>query len=1016
MDIPKIDSRDRHDILEQMRALAAAYVPEWRWDDREPDVGVILARLFADMMENTVSKYNRSMYNHYLAFLNLLGARLMPPSPAEGMVTVEVVPGSQGVYIDRGAAVYAAAGTGTGRVFYETAEALEALDTRVDRIFFTSAARDSIVCAYDGSRGEGDVRLFSFDACRELQRHLLTFRDDAVFFTKDRTDVCLKLTHSRSQRHREELPGFFADPQAVTWEYFDGTDWRAVDRVTGTADGVRLEAEGGSRPVVSGEGRAMGLIRCRIRRIPAGGLFLTDISWTGQGVGILPDAMSSSDHELSGRDFAPFGDVLSVYSDFNISSREVFVKAGAAVDIDFEMEFFKTPVETVETGDRAVYRSFMTDDDFPCDEGRDVRIERVLWEYWNGMGWARLFPGGENEDFFTPSGGGRTRRRLSFRCPPDMAEVVLGAASGPFIRARIDKLSHMYSTAGSYAAPLVRRIALNYRYEPEDAVICRSVRVESNLEAAVRQLPDSGERPLMTAGLCADPAMYLCLSGPLTGGPVRLFFDIRDGICPDAPALRWEYFGRTADGTPGWKNMEVMDLTDDLTHSAIVTLVGKRDFVRAGFFGAEGYYIRLVDPTGQYDVRDWRKNPVIRQILPNTVPVIQRERRPAEYFYMERGLRNKRCELSLRNVYSVDVRVNEAGTLSVKEEERFLQSPGTDVTRNAEGAVTGLWIPWREVDRLEAAGPEDRVFTVDYAEGAVIFGDGRHGRIPADGNEETIRIDYVICDGSFGNVEAGAILGFAAKPIGVAGVTNRRPLGGGVERETIDQAARRASGELLGMGRIVTLDDFRRAVLASNRSIRRVKCVPHVDRMGRPAQGRLSVAVLPEEYRQGAELFSAVTGAAREAIAEKASMLLTGGTQVDVFEVRYVEICVSVEAVISDYDLYHEVYKALEARLAEFLDPITGGFSGQGWEIGQIPGRELVYNSVKTVKHIKWIRSLQLFAYMITETGRQAVETADARRDSFAVPVFGEPEIRLVVERAGKKDPDIRAGPGPGRE
>ena len=84
MDTPKLDRRDRHDILEQLRALAASYVPEWRWDDREPDVGVILAHLYAAMMENTVSKYNRSMYNHYLAFLNLLGTRLLPPSPAEG--------------------------------------------------------------------------------------------------------------------------------------------------------------------------------------------------------------------------------------------------------------------------------------------------------------------------------------------------------------------------------------------------------------------------------------------------------------------------------------------------------------------------------------------------------------------------------------------------------------------------------------------------------------------------------------------------------------------------------------------------------------------------------------------------------------------------------------------------------------------------------------------------------------------------------------------------------------------
>ena len=128
-------------------------------------------------------------------------------------------------------------------------------------------------------------------------------------------------------------------------------------------------------------------------------------------------------------------------------------------------------------------------------------------------------------------------------------------------------------------------------------------------------------------------------------------------------------------------------------------------------------------------------------------------------------------------------------------------------------------------------------------------------------------------------------------------------------------------------------------------------------------------------------------------------MLLTGMDQVDIFEVRYVEIYVVVDAVIADYNLYHEVHQAISRRLAEFLDPITGNFNGQGWEIGQLPGRELIYNSIKTVKNIKWIRGLHLFTYVVTEKGRQAVEFGEIRRDPFTVPVCGEPEINLTVEQ-----------------
>ena len=50
------------------------------------------------------------------------------------------------------------------------------------------------------------------------------------------------------------------------------------------------------------------------------------------------------------------------------------------------------------------------------------------------------------------------------------------------------------------------------------------------------------------------------------------------------------------------------------------------------------------------------------------------------------------------------------------------------------------------------------------------------------------------------------------------------------------------------------------------------------------------------------------------------------------------------------------------------------------------------------MKYIKWIKGLHIFPYMVTENGRQAVELEQVRRDSFAVPVFGEPEITLSVE------------------
>ena len=169
MQTPKLDGRDRRDIMDQLKALARSYVPEWRWDEEHPDAGMVLAHVYAAMMENTVSKYNRTMYNHFLSFLNLLGTRLLPPAPAEGMVTVEVLPDGGEVYLPQGTVVYAAADTDAGRVFYETTQGMTALDTQVDSIFFTSAEKDTIVMAYDRNEPGEPVRLFDLEGYPQLQ-------------------------------------------------------------------------------------------------------------------------------------------------------------------------------------------------------------------------------------------------------------------------------------------------------------------------------------------------------------------------------------------------------------------------------------------------------------------------------------------------------------------------------------------------------------------------------------------------------------------------------------------------------------------------------------------------------------------------------------------------------------------------------------------------------------------------------------------------------------------------------
>ena len=76
MKLPITDHRDKKEIYNQIVSMAKEYVPEWNPTDNEDDVGVILAKIFSEMFEETIQRFNKMPYKNYIYFLNLLGATI----------------------------------------------------------------------------------------------------------------------------------------------------------------------------------------------------------------------------------------------------------------------------------------------------------------------------------------------------------------------------------------------------------------------------------------------------------------------------------------------------------------------------------------------------------------------------------------------------------------------------------------------------------------------------------------------------------------------------------------------------------------------------------------------------------------------------------------------------------------------------------------------------------------------------------------------------------------------------
>ena len=82
--VPYLDKRTGEMIKDEMGRLAAAYTPQWRYNRRQPDMGSVLADLFAELMEECIGCYNQLPYKSRLAFLEVLGVETFPARPAEG--------------------------------------------------------------------------------------------------------------------------------------------------------------------------------------------------------------------------------------------------------------------------------------------------------------------------------------------------------------------------------------------------------------------------------------------------------------------------------------------------------------------------------------------------------------------------------------------------------------------------------------------------------------------------------------------------------------------------------------------------------------------------------------------------------------------------------------------------------------------------------------------------------------------------------------------------------------------
>lgn len=402
----------------------------------------------------------------------------------------------------------------------------------------------------------------------------------------------------------------------------------------------------------------------------------------------------------------------------------------------------------------------------------------------------------------------------------------------------------------------------------------------------------------------------------------------------------WEFFEARPDGTGSWEPLDVDDGTLGFTQSGTVECEVPPRWDATSVAGVRATWLRFritsVDLGGVFaSLRKLDIDQILGRVsCSNAVTV------PEEILGASDGSPDQRFFLSKVPVLDIAVVVDEGAGFQ----------------------------DWAEVDDFSTSAPEDRHYQANRGTGEVLFGDGRHGKVPSKGTGNVRARPYRFGGGIKGNVGAGTIIQLRQTHPFIASVTNKEPASGGGNEETIQEAMLRGPAEVLRTrNRAVVAEDFETLTLESSTGIARAKTLPLFDPAdpATPKPGLVSVIVLP---KGGAPLSLALRNQVREYLDER--RLVT--TQIFVVETEFVPVDLTVTVVKTPEANLVELEATIQAVIREYYHPEFGGDParavsyvagtsterGSGWEFGRDVFRSEVFELLERIDGVDHVEGI----------------------------------------------------------
>ena len=987
----KLDSRNMEEIQNQIKNLAKSYVPEWNFTTSNPDIGSVLALLFANQMSKNVNRFNHMLERYRTELVNLMEISPLPAKPAETTILMNVASeADEGVSIPKGSKFLA--DTEEGKLVFETAFPVYLTPSRLKTIFMTSGVSGKVIPFMGGLQRKKYIEtepieipededfmlnpfsLFQF-AEEGIERQAVVFYHSHIFDVEDETMYC----------RIEGAPGLLQriEDGEFRFLYYAEEGFVPVEHCQVMGKNLLLVKQKPNKPVII-KNQSYSVFVLEAKEPQKESITIDSISFSTAGEPKPACYVGNGTTDYNVERFGLFGDNLSLFAECYIGFDHYFSKKGAKIELSFHGSFRERYMglsrQEEEENLKIIKRRPRAAAEVQVSYARP---EEISIEYFNGIGWKRLECDKEYGHMFAETKEGDYK--ISFICPKDWEGSGVGAYEGRTLRIQLLRADNCYFQPCFHQVPIISDLKVSYSYENHFEIPqLGKVFSGTSVEDITKKLLERQTFTAFSKGNYEDTALYLGFNRKFERGPVSLWWQI-EGVQRNKNCKLRFYYSTIR----GFKEMKVIDYTANLTRSGIMMFLPPSDLSVIEMEGRKGCWLKIVNEEGI----ELKQTVKVHQIALNGVTAYNIETLETQEFYLDEADSGLTFPLHAEGILDAEVWVNEKDQYTQEMMERMAGEMPEQVRieRNYLGEISDFFVKWEETNQFYSTKPEDRHYILDRINGKIMFGNEVFVKVPQNTEGVAFTVQLRCCNGEKGNVAAGTITESSSNWLFVQDIYNPQMAFGGSNMESMEQVLERGASMFSSRNRLVTEKDYEREILHFSNNVDKVSIINGTGRDGVYRERLLNIVLLMKDCMNGRESFIRIQNEIKQHLLERCELSIHP-KDLQIEEPIFVELNVDVWASVMKMEDSFEIQNLIMNTLNEYLNPVSD-ILGNGWEIGVLPRKSQIKMKLSSLKKQAMIRHMVVTARYEDSTGIHEVDLDDIKKSPFMIVMNGTHHI-----------------------